>query len=323
LISVVIVNWNAGNLLERCVETVLAQTLRPLEVIVIDNNSSDGSENVIGEKFPSVYVVQSGGNIGFAAANNLALRLVSSKSRWVALLNPDAFPEPAWLESLYDAAQRNPEYTFFGSRLMDARNLSVVDGMGDIYHLSGLVWRSGHGNVVDTVFNRTEIFSPCAAAAMYRKDALLQAGGFDEDFFCYIEDVDLGFRLRLLGHRCLYVPASVAYHVGSAVSGVRSDFSVYHGHRNLVWTFVKNVPGALFWALLPFHLSLNVVTVLYFALRGQGKIILCAKRDAMRKIPSMWRKRRMIQSSRVVTAGAIWRLMDKRLLPLRRVRAGK
>ncbi len=323
LISVVIVNWNAGDLLERCVASALAQTWRPLEVIVIDNDSSDGSENIIGEKFPSVHLVRSGGNIGFAAANNLALRIISDKSRWVALLNPDAFPEPTWLESLYDAAQRHPEYAFFGSRLMDAKNPLVVDGMGDIYHLSGLVWRRGHGNIVDTVINRTEIFSPCAAAAMYRKDVLLQVGGFDEDFFCYVEDVDLGFRLRLRGHRCLYVPASVAYHVGSAVSGARSDFSVYHGHRNLVWTFVKNMPGVLFCALLPIHLLLNVGTVILFALRGRGKIVLRAKRDAWRRIPSMWRKRRLIQAYRVVTAGEIWRLMDKRIVPVRQCPAGK
>jgi GT2 family glycosyltransferase len=91
-----------------------------------------------------------------------------------------------------------------------------------------------------------EIFSPCAAAALYRRSALLEVGGFDEDFFCYVEDVDLGFRLRLAGYRCLYVPLSVAHHIGSGTTGGKnSDFSVYHGHRNLVWAFVKNMPGVL------------------------------------------------------------------------------
>ncbi|MGH8549912.1 MAG: glycosyltransferase family 2 protein [Methylococcales bacterium] len=324
LISIVIVNWNAGDLLERCVASVLTQTLPPLEVIVVDNGSSDGSARHIGEKFNSVSVIHAGENIGFAAANNLAVRNVSRKCSWIVLLNPDAFPEPTWLESLFDAAQRNLEYAFFGCRLMDAINPLIVDGTGDTYHSSGLVWRAGHGKSFNSpVVEFKEIFSPCAAAAMYRKDVFLEAGGFDEDFFCYVEDVDLGFRLRLLGHRCLYVPGSVVYHVGSAVTGRRSDFSVYHGHRNLVWTFTKNVPGFLFWVLLPLHLALNIVTVIYFALHGQSSVIWRAKRDAIKGIPKMWRKRRRIQSTRVATPREIWRLMYKGLIPAKQGRIGR
>ena len=163
-----------------------------------------------------------------------------------------------------------------------------------------------------------EIFSPCAAAAMFRKDALLTASGFDEDFFCYVEDVDLGFRMRLLGHRCWYAPDSVALHVGSAVTGRHSDFSIYHGHRNLVWTFVKNMPGVLFWLLLPLHVALNLVSILWFVLRGQGALILRAKRDALLGLPKMWRKRQLIQQSRVASVRDIWRVLDKRLLPINR-----
>jgi GT2 family glycosyltransferase len=318
LISIIIVNWNAGAWLQRCLETVLAQTLLPLEVIVVDNGSSDGSANHIREKFTSVQVIYAGENIGFAAANNLAVRNSSPESTWTVLLNPDAFPEPTWLETLFDAAQRNPEYAFFGSRLMDANNPSLFDGAGDAYHISGLVWRTRRrGRSNSSLRESKEIFSPCAAAAMYRKDVFLEAGGFDEDYFCYVEDVDLGFRLRLLGHRCMYVPESVVYHVGSAVTGRRSDFSVYHGHRNLVWTFIKNMPGVLFWVLLPLHVALNIATVIYFALHGRGSVIARAKRDAINAIPAIWRKRRRIQSTRVATTREIWRLMDKQIIPTR------
>ena len=96
-----------------------------------------------------------------------------------------------------------------------------------------------------------EIFAPCAAAALYRRAAFLEAGGFDEHFFCYMEDVDLGFRLRLLGYRCGYAPAAIVHHVGSGTTGARSPFTVYHGHRNLVWTYVKNMPTPWFWLYLP------------------------------------------------------------------------
>lgn len=318
-VSVIIVNWNAGDLLARCASSLVAQTVLPHEIIVVDNASTDGSVKRIVDKFPSVRVIESKRNLGFAAANNLAVQGASSGSEWIAFLNPDAFPEPGWLGALLSAATDLPEYSIFGSRLMDANSPAVVDGIGDIYHASGLVWRAGHGALLGSHESvAREIFSPCAAAAMFRKDAFLAAGGFDENFFCYVEDVDLGFRMRLLGHGCWYVPDAVVLHVGSAVTGRRSDFSIYHGHRNLVWAFVKNMPGVLFWLLLPLHVALNLVSVVWFALRGQGAVILRAKRDALLGLPKMWRKRQLIQKARVASVRDIWRVLDKRLLPIRR-----
>jgi GT2 family glycosyltransferase len=143
-------------------------------------------------------------------------------------------------------------------------------------------------------------------------------GGFDEDFFCYFEDVDLGFRLRLAGHRCLLVPGAVAYHVGYATTERRhSDFAVYHGHRNLVWTYVKNMPGVLFWLLLPLHIALNLVTIIWFSLKGQGGVILKAKWDALCGISifHIWKKRHNIQRSRIASIGEIWKVLDKSFLP--------
>ena len=125
--------------------------------------------------------------------------------------------------------------------------------------------------------------------------------------------------MRLAGARCLYVPDSIVQHVGSGTTGGQhSDFSVYHGHRNLFWTFVKNMPGVLFWLLLPLHMALNVLTIVSFTLRGQGKVILRAKRDALLGLPKMWRKRQQIQKNRVASIASIWRMLDKRLLPWRR-----
>lgn len=317
--SIIIVNWNAGELLTRCISALMSQSVLPMEVIVFDNASTDGSAKRIAEGFPSVLVIESDKNLGFAAANNLAAKQVSDKCDWLIFLNPDAFPEATWLRSLLDAAKANPHYYFFGSRLMDANAPTIADGIGDVYHASGIVWRSSHGNVLNTCdMQAREIFSPCAAAAMYRKDAFLAAGGFDEDFFCYVEDVDLGFRMRLLGHKCLYVPNSVALHMGSAITGKRSDFSIYHGHRNLVWAYIKNMPGVLFWLFMPLHLALNLFSLLYFSLSGQANVILRAKWDALKDIPKMWHKRRDIQSRRVVSIWDIWHLLDKRLIPMRR-----
>jgi GT2 family glycosyltransferase len=313
-VTVVIVNWNGERFLERCLSELLPQTVAPHEIILVDNASSDASLDIV-RRFPSVRLLAQNENMGFARGNNLAIGAAAAESEWIALLNPDAFVEPHWLGALLAAAQANPGVDFFGSKLVTAADSSVLDGAGDAYHVSGLVWRRGHGAPVSSLPEKeSEVFSPCAAAAMYRRSALLDVGGFDEDFFCYVEDVDLGFRLRLAGYRCLYVPTSVAHHVGSGTTGGQhSDFAVYHGHRNLVWTYVKDMPGVFFWAFLPLHLVMNLAALLVFTLRGQGAVMFRAKRDAVLGLPKMWAKRRQVQSNRVVSWRAVMRVMAKGL----------
>lgn len=315
-VTIVIVNWNGERFLERCLAALMAQTVTPHEIILVDNASTDGSLEVV-RRFPSVRLLPQDSNTGFARGNNLAINAAAADSVWIALLNPDTFPEPRWLEECLLSAQRNPQFNFFGSKLVNASAPLLLDGAGDAYHVSGLVWRTGHGIPASALdeFER-EVFSPCAAAALYRRSALLDVGGFDEDFFCYVEDVDWGFRLRLAGYRCLYVPKSVVHHVGSGTTGGKnSDFSVYHGHRNLVWTFVKDMPGLLFWLLLPLHLVLNLASIIWFVFRGQGRVVLRAKRDALLGLPKMWRKRQQIQKSRIASISDIWRVLDKHLIP--------
>ncbi len=295
--AVVIVNWNSGALLQRCLAAVAAQTLPPREVLVVDNDSQDGSADGVEARFPGVRVLRAGGNLGFAAANNLAAAAVR-EGGWLALLNPDAFPEPRWLERLAAAAAAHPGYSFFASQLVSAGDPERLDGTGDLYSPSGLAWRRDHGKpVAQAPATPSEVFSACAAAALYRRDAFREAGGFDESYFCFFEDEDLAFRLRLAGHRCLYVPDAVVHHVGSATTRRGSDFAVYHGHRNLVWTYVKDMPWPLVLTCLPQHLLLNVVSLAWFTLRGQAGTIFRAKWDAVRSLPRVWRARRAVQES--------------------------
>ncbi|MDR4463980.1 MAG: glycosyltransferase family 2 protein [Nitrospira sp.] len=317
-VTVIIVNWNGGRFIDQCLSALLAQTVVPHEILLVDNASSDSSLDIV-SRFPSVRVLPQNTNLGFARANNLAIQVSDADSEWIGLLNPDAFPEPSWLEALLSTACAYGDFDIFGSRLLNAADPDRIDGAGDTYHISGLVWRMGHGVTVGALSPQpSEAFSPCAAAALYRRRALLEVGGFDEDYFCYVEDVDIGFRLRLAGYRCLSVPASLARHVGSGMTGGRhSDFAVYHGHRNLVWTYMKDMPGVLFWLLLPLHVAMNLVTIVVFTLRGQGRIVWRAKLDAIKGLPTMWRKRQLVQSSRIATAYEIWRMMDKHVIPLR------
>jgi GT2 family glycosyltransferase len=315
-VSILIVNFKSTVLLAICLECIMRQESMAADVLVLDNGAEDPIPEEFYSRFPSVQFIKSENNIGFAAGNNLLLRKIAG-CEWIAFVNPDAFLQPDWLSKMLSAAIAHHEYSFFASRLAQAANTEKLDGDGDTMHICGLAWREGNGNAIthDAIEPR-EVFSPCAAAALYRRDALEAVGGFDEDFFCYFEDVDLGFRLRLAGHRCLLVPDAVAYHVSSATTGGRhGDFAVYHGHRNLVWTYVKNMPGVLFWVLFPLHIALNLVTIIWFSLRGQGAVILKAKWDALCGISRMWKKRRKIQKHRTASIGEIWQVLDKSFLP--------
>ena len=302
-VAVIIVNYNSGAYLAACLAALARQTVPPGRILVVDNASSDDSltRGLAGRT--QVESEQMGYNAGFAVANNRGLALCRDYP-WVALLNPDAFAEPRWLEEMLAVA--GPGIGAVACRMRQADDARVLDGTGDVYHVSGLAWRRQYGNpVASPEPTRQPVFAPCAAAALYRHAAVIEADGFDEDYFCYFEDVDLGFRLRLLGYACAYTPAAVVRHVGSGIAGRDSDFTIYHGHRNLVWTFVKNMPGRLFWLYLPQHLLLNLVSLVYFAFKGRGATLLKAKWHALGGLGAAWRKRAVIQRSRRIDVGVV------------------
>lgn len=315
LVSVVIVAWNSAAHLPHCLSALSKQTMGDFELIVVDNGSTDGSLDLLKTTqwdFP-IQVERLGTNFGFAAANNIAAHL--TQGRWLALLNTDAYPEPDWLENLLRAAGENPGFNFFSSRQLQYHAPHLLDGAGDVYHISGLAWRNAYQLLSTThALEKKEVFSACAAAALYSRDEFLKIGGFDEDYFSYFEDVDLGFRLRLGGGKCLYVPEAVVHHVGSGSTGKRSDFSVYYGYRNLVWTFVKNMPSPLIWVLLPLHIATLLFFVAYLTLRGQGRVMWKAMFDAVRGLPKVLRKRKVIQLNKKIETGDVWKVMSTGLL---------
>ena len=309
-VSIIIVNWNGGSLLLKCLDSVKQQTTPPEQIVVVDNGSTDGSIE-LAENFPDIKIIRLGKNLGFSVANNLAIALCETD--YIALLNPDAIAHPDWLEQLIKSAKKHPECASWGSRQMIYDQTNRLDGTGDVYHFTGLAWRSRHGKKLDSNDHKERfIFSPCACAALYRKQAILDVGGFDDDYFCYFEDVDLGFRLQLAGYSSQYVPNAVVEHIGSYSSGgQRSDFAVYYGHRNLVWTYFKNMPDLLFWLCLPCHLILNIVSILYFSMRGQNRVILKAKIDACYGLPQIWKKRLKTQKKRQITLFQLANLFNK------------
>jgi GT2 family glycosyltransferase len=299
LVSIILVTWNSARFLPRCLDSLSKQTFQDFEIVLVDNGSNDATLALLRDHQPrmALQVRELGVNRGFSVANNLGANL--ARSRWLALLNTDAFPEPLWLENMITTAENHPQFNFFASRQLQENKPSLLDGAGDVYHVSGLAWRRFAGWPADQFGSEAkEVFSPCAAAGLYSRQAFLSVGGFDEDFFSYQEDVDLAFRLRLQGFRCLYVSTAVVHHVGSGILDSQRDFALYHWQRNYPWCFIKCMPSALLWEALPAHLLANFLHLTYYSLRKRSKVVLAAKRDALCGFSRALIKRREIQATR-------------------------
>lgn len=304
-VSILIVAYNSRAHLPRLFECLAVQTCQDFETILIDNASPDGREPDAVTCASADTFVQNETNTGFAVANNQAARLATGD--WLIMLNPDAFPAPDWLAQLLAARDRYPHATAFGSTQLLDENPALLDGAGDVYHAAGIPFRGGYLRPLPNGLQDGEAFTPCAAAAMWQADTFRALNGFEESFFCYCEDVDLGFRHRLAGGRTVQVASAVVRHMGSASSGRLSDFAVYHGTRNRLWTFVRCMPGVLFWAMLLPHIAATLLLFAHTAWRGAGASYARGLRDGVSALPQVWRQRRAIQSKKLVSNVALLR----------------
>lgn len=308
-ISVIIVSYESGPTLARCLAALRAQTFDDFEILLVDNASTDGAPQAAAAADPEIRFLQPGVNLGFAAGNNLAAR--EAKGRWLVLLNPDAYARPDWLVALVAGTRRHPEVRCFTSLQMVADEPDLMDGAGDVMTSAGIPFRGGYHRRRPADLLEGEVFSACGAATLIDRELFLALGGFDERFFCYCEDVDLGYRLRLAGETTLLLPAAVVEHVGSASTGVRSEFSIFHGSRNRVWTFLKNTPGGLLWLTLPLHVAVTAGLLLLHWRRGDAGPAWRGVRAALKRqdLDPILATRREVQAARKAGAFDILRVM--------------
>ncbi len=300
-VSVIIVNFNGGDWLKKSVESVSAQSLENFECFIVDNGSTDHSLDALPKLDDRFSLIRLEENLGFAVANNMAAKKASAD--WIALLNPDAFAHPDWLENLIETPQLSTNVTMAGSRQNMALEPGILDGLGDFYHASGLAWRAGCGHKDNgPIAPYHEAFGPCGAAALYHRETFLRLGGFNESFFCYHEDVDLAYRMRLDGGICIQNNLAVVEHVSSGISGRGSEFAVYHGTRNRIWTYLNNTPLALQPILLPLHLAMNTFMLFWSGIRsGRFKPTFKGVIDGFFKRPKHERTVRKISLSQVLS----------------------
>lgn len=303
-LSVIIVGFGledpaTQSLLQGALTSLAAQSWRDFEVLIVDNSIEPGGLDGLDLRgLPEVLCLPHAGNLGFAAGNNRAAERASGE--WLALLNPDATADPGWLASMVDAMARHPGASMFASLQVNMDDPQRLDGAGDCFFGLGFPWRGGYGRPAAETPPEGLCFSPCGAGALYRRDAFLAVGGFDEAFFCFGEDTDLAYRLRLQGHHCIFVPVALIHHKGGAVAGRVSDFSVFHGARNRVWGYVKTTPPLLFWATLPGHVVFTLLVLVRGLMTGRMVATWRGIMSALFDLPRILQQRRAIQSSRTV-----------------------
>ncbi|MEW5683777.1 MAG: glycosyltransferase family 2 protein [Pseudomonadota bacterium] len=302
--TVCVIAYNSGPTLRACLEHLGAQTFRDFETLVIDNASPDPGDSSIAAEFPWARLIRNADNLGFTGAGNQGAR--EGRGRWYVLLNPDAYAEPDWLAQLMAAAGRHPQIHAFTSRQMAADAPGLLDGLGDVMSITGIPYRGGYLNPDTGQAREGEVFSPCGAAMMIDRQLFLDLGGFDESFFCYGEDVDLGYRLQLADEPTVLVPSATIQHVGSASSGGRkSEFAVFHGTRNRFWVLFKNTPALLLPLVVPLHLLALVLIYLRRENRPHIRLIARAVKAAFAGAPAQFRARRGVQARRKASLGQI------------------
>jgi GT2 family glycosyltransferase len=308
VVRVIVLNWNGRRWLDPCLGALKAQTFRDFEVVVVDNASSDGSAELVRERYPEYSLLQLSRNAGYAAGNNAGAK--GATARYLAFLNNDTEPGPEWLAALVDAAERDPSVGLVSSNIVFMNPVGIVDSAGDGYLRCGGGFKRAHGQPVSGKRGVEEVFGVCGAGFLIHRSLFELVGGFDEDFFMVYEDVDLSYRARLAGARSICAFDAVVHHAGSASLGRTSSTAVYYGQRNLEWTWIKNSPRRLLLRSLASHVLYDLAGLAAYARVGQLGAWIRGKGAALAGLPAVLKKRRKIQRASTVDPETLWKLME-------------
>ncbi|MDW7710824.1 MAG: glycosyltransferase family 2 protein [Deferrisomatales bacterium] len=330
-VSVVILNWNGVAHLPTCLDALVAQTLCEFEVVLVDNGSRDGSLELLRSDYPWVRVVALAANTGFATGNNRGF--AKARGDYIVTLNNDTRVEPDWLDTLVKVADARPRAGMVASRVCSFSDPDVIDSIGMGICRDGMSRGRFRNRLWSGLAMREveEILFPSACAALYKRAMIAETGFFDDDFFAYAEDVDLGLRGRLAGWEAVAATKAVVRHRYSQTCGSLSPFKLYLVERNHYWVGVKNLPlGTLlavpFFTLVRYLEQARSVV----ASRGTGGEFLASGSrgaairaigkgtiDAIAGLPRMLRKRRQIMRGRQISDSEMGRLLESYQLSFR------
>lgn len=288
----VIPNFNGKRYLRDCLTSLRSQTLRGFETIVVDNGSKDGSLEYLKTHFPWVQVIKNRKNLGFAGGINTGI--MQAKGKYILTLNNDTKLDNNFLEKLVGPMESDREIGMCAPKMLffDGR----INSTGICISLSGAAWDRGMFEPdVGQYDSSEEVFGACAGAALYRKKMLDEIGLFEEDFYLFMEDVDLAFRGRLAGWKCLYVPDARVHHVHGGTVEFGSDLAVYYGNRNILWHVAKDYSRNMLIRSMPWIIGRSLAVAPYYAMKGKGRVILKSKLDSLKGLPKMLMKRNQVE----------------------------
>jgi GT2 family glycosyltransferase len=300
-VSVVVPNRDGEALLERCLASLEAQTLKDFEVVVVDNGSSDGSRELVRRRFPSAILVELDDNCGFAGGSNAGAE--RARGAAIAFVNNDVEAEASWLEELLACLDRHPRAASVASKILRRDDPQVLDGTGDEMTRSLKAFRRGQGERDRGQYEREEqVFSASGTACLWRADVFRRLGGFDEGFHAYYEDVDLGFRARRAGWECWYAPRAVVHHVGGGTSGGRwAEFESFYAVRNRWAAIAKNAPSGWLVRNAPLVVAGELASLGRAVLRGELRFVLRAYRELLGSTGALRAQR--AETARAAVAG--------------------
>lgn len=302
-IEIIIPNWNGKELLADCLQSLKRQTSREFSVTVVDNGSRDGSVDFLRAHHPEVKLIAFKENTGFSVAVNAGIQ--KSSSDWIFLLNNDIEVAEDCLAKLLDVVQTYPDYDSFAVKMMSYHQRSVFDGAGDAVLRGGVGYRVGTLEEDRGQYETDrDVFGACAGAALYSRRFFEIAGLFDEDFFAYLEDVDLNMRAVQAGLRCRYVSSAVVYHIGSASTGSKiNPMTIRLSTKNNINVLVKNYPLPLFIRLLPVICVYQLMWLLFVCKKLHLLAYLKGLGAAVSQLPAMHGKRKALSQKRKLSIG--------------------
>lgn len=284
--SVIIPNYNGQEYLKVCLDALKRQTFKNMEIIIVDNNSEDKSCKIIKENHPEVKLIQLEKNFGFSKAVNKGIKVSSGK--YVVLLNNDTEATEDWLERLVNCIDKDEKTFSCSSKMIQYDNRNKIDDAGDELTVMGWAYKRGDKANMDKYQKTEEVFSSCAGAAIYRKKIFEEIGYFDEEFFAYLEDIDICYRAKIHGYKNVYCSDAKVYHVGSATSGSRyNSFKVRLAARNNIYLIYKNMPFLQLLLNSPFIILGWMIKFLFFWQKGLGKDYLDGIKSGIKGIKNV------------------------------------
>lgn len=290
-VSIIIVNMNGRADLERCLPTVLKQTYPCYEVVVVDNDSTDGSAPYVAEHFPDVRLIASSTNLGYTGGNNLGF--AQSSSTYLAVLNPDTQVDPDWLSELIDALEADPNAALATSKILLMDQPWLINACGNMISVAGLTFCRGVGEPATRYMQLETISAISGAAFVARRSMLDEIGWFDEHFFAYLEETDLSLRAMLAGYKSLYVPTSKVYHRYTFRFSERKSFDL---EKNRLYMFAKIFRWRTLLALSPILFFAELLIWAYMLMKGPRFL-----RQKWRSYGWLWHNRNVIRAAHAQT----------------------